>query len=169
MPTDDEILRCIEELRKESESGGYNLNPNLEDLKMIISGYLENKEKYGYPGCPCRLNSGIYEQDKDIICPCDYRDDDLVKYGSCYCSLYVDDDILQGKKEVRAIPDRRATKTSEPMGEKTVTIGESITGIKTNVWRCPVCGYLCAKDQPPPKCPICGVSRDRFELFIKAG
>jgi rubrerythrin len=33
------------------------------------------------------------------------------------------------------------------------------------VWRCKVCGYLCARERPPGKCPICGADRDRFEEF----
>ncbi len=171
MPTEDEVLECIERLRKGAEAGGYNLNPNLDDLKIIIEGYLENEKRYGYPGCPCRLNSGNYEDDKDIICPCDYRDDDISEYGACYCSLYVDDEIASGKKEVSYIPDRRGTTPVKPNLGETIgggAVGE-FTRVSTNVWRCPVCGYLAAKDQPPPKCPICGASRDRFELFIKAG
>lgn len=33
------------------------------------------------------------------------------------------------------------------------------------VWRCKVCGYLCARDRPPAVCPICKAERDRFEEF----
>ena len=33
------------------------------------------------------------------------------------------------------------------------------------VWRCKVCGYLCARERPPLKCPICKADRDRFERF----
>jgi len=33
------------------------------------------------------------------------------------------------------------------------------------VWRCKVCGYLCARKGPPEVCPICKVTRDRFEPF----
>jgi ferredoxin-thioredoxin reductase catalytic chain len=33
------------------------------------------------------------------------------------------------------------------------------------VWRCKVCGYLCARPQPPLKCPICKADKDRFERF----
>jgi rubrerythrin len=33
------------------------------------------------------------------------------------------------------------------------------------VWRCRVCGYLCARPEPPETCPICKVSRERFEEF----
>jgi ferredoxin-thioredoxin reductase catalytic chain len=34
------------------------------------------------------------------------------------------------------------------------------------VWRCKVCGYLCARDEPPELCPICKASKDRFERFM---
>jgi rubrerythrin len=33
------------------------------------------------------------------------------------------------------------------------------------VWRCRVCGYLCARDEPPGVCPICKAKKDRFERF----
>lgn len=33
------------------------------------------------------------------------------------------------------------------------------------VWRCRVCGYLCARDRPPAECPICKAKRERFEEF----
>ena len=33
------------------------------------------------------------------------------------------------------------------------------------VWRCRVCGYLCARETPPGVCPICKASRERFERF----
>lgn len=33
------------------------------------------------------------------------------------------------------------------------------------VWRCKVCGYLCARVSPPEECPICKVPRERFEPF----
>ena len=69
MPTEDEILGCIDKLREEAVPGRYNLNPNEEDLKIIVSGYLENEKNYSYPACPCRLASGNFEEDKDIICP----------------------------------------------------------------------------------------------------
>jgi rubrerythrin len=33
------------------------------------------------------------------------------------------------------------------------------------VWRCIVCGYLAAREMPPPICPICKAKADRFEEF----
>jgi ferredoxin-thioredoxin reductase catalytic subunit len=57
--------------------------------------------------CPCRLASGDREQDKDIICPCVYRDPDIFKYGSCYCSLYVSKEWNEGTVEHLYVPERR--------------------------------------------------------------
>lgn len=34
------------------------------------------------------------------------------------------------------------------------------------VWRCRVCGYLCARERPPQVCPICRATADRFERFV---
>ena len=65
-----------------------------------------NEKRYGYWACPCRLASGKREKDLDIICPCDYRDDDLNEFGCCYCSLYVSYDNLKNKT-YKAIPERR--------------------------------------------------------------
>lgn len=31
------------------------------------------------------------------------------------------------------------------------------------VYRCNVCGYLCAREEPPDFCPICRAKKERFE------
>ena len=192
MPTEEEILACIKRLKKRDDPKGYFLNPNIEDLKVVIDGYLTNEERFGYPACPCRLPAGERDKDRDIICPCDYRDDDIAEHGACYCSLYVSEDVARGRKKVGSIPERRppggpirsvaswaaaaASPTAAGVASQAAAGARSPAGasgpalrVPVNVWRCTVCGYLAAKDQPPPKCPICGVGRDRFELFIKAG
>ncbi|MEO0133717.1 MAG: ferredoxin-thioredoxin reductase catalytic domain-containing protein, partial [candidate division WOR-3 bacterium] len=89
-----------EKLKKEAEESGYFLNPDEEFTKNLIEGLLINQERYGYFACPCRLASGDKEKDLDIICPCDYRDQDINEYGNCYCGLYVSYDIYTGKKQV---------------------------------------------------------------------
>ncbi|MGD2166168.1 MAG: ferredoxin:glutaredoxin reductase, partial [Anaerolineae bacterium] len=33
------------------------------------------------------------------------------------------------------------------------------------VWRCRVCGYLCARERPPGRCPICKATQERFDRF----
>ena len=34
------------------------------------------------------------------------------------------------------------------------------------IWRCRVCGYLCARKEPPEVCPICKAEKERFEHFL---
>lgn len=76
-------------LSKYAASQGICLNSDKAFVFEILAGLLKNEDRYGYRSCPCRLATGIKEQDEDIICPCRYRDQDIAQYGSCYCSLYV--------------------------------------------------------------------------------
>jgi ferredoxin-thioredoxin reductase catalytic subunit len=57
--------------------------------------------------CPCRLALGDKEKDRDIICPCVYREADVEEFGSCYCNLYVSSDWNEGKIPESYIPERR--------------------------------------------------------------
>ena len=79
-----EIDRFYEQLKKDAAAGGYNLNPDIEFTKSLSRGLIANTRRYGYPACPCRLAAGVKEEDLDIICPCDYRDADVVEFGTCY-------------------------------------------------------------------------------------
>lgn len=161
----EEINTLYNRLNKEAESGGYHLNPDVEFVKDLIRGILTNEKRYGYRNCPCRLAAGDKQADLDIICPCDYRDPDLDEYGCCYCALYVTGDVLKGEKTASSIPERR------PPPEKRLQNAPSAApGVMSKtplpVWRCRVCGYLCAREQPPELCPICKAKRDRFEKFL---
>jgi ferredoxin-thioredoxin reductase catalytic subunit len=82
--TQEEINHLYEQLKKEAESGGYHLNPDVEFTKELVKGLLTNEKRYGYRACPCRLASGNKNDDLDIICPCDYRDPDLTDFNTCY-------------------------------------------------------------------------------------
>jgi len=148
-----------EKLKKEAEEAGYFLNPNEDFTKSLIEGLLINQERYGYFACPCRLASGDKNQDVDIICPCDYRDEDIKEYGNCYCGLYVSEEVYFGKKEIKSIPERRSKKVTQG-------VNKNFLKLSLPVWRCRVCGYLCARENPPEICPICKASREKFERFI---
>jgi ferredoxin-thioredoxin reductase catalytic chain len=163
--TNNDIDKLYKKLKEDAESGGYNLNPDIKFARALVKGLLMNEKRYGYRACPCRFASGKEEEDIDIICPCDYRDIDLDEYGSCYCALYVDRGILEGRKNVKAIPDRRYT-NKKKKGNKASSAGEKILDIEYPVWRCRVCGYLCARKNPPEVCPVCRADRERFEIFI---
>ena len=161
----EDVENLYKKLNREAESSGYHLNPDIELTKDLIKGLLINEKRYGYLACPCRLASGKKNEDVDIICPCDYRDADLNEYGSCYCALYVSQDIVDGKKQVGSIPERRPLKSKkEVIKEKSVKKGTF--SLSKPVWRCKVCGYLCGRDEPPEVCPICKAKKERFEKFI---
>jgi ferredoxin-thioredoxin reductase catalytic subunit len=110
----EEVDALYEQLNREAEASGYHLNPELEFTKALVESLLINEERYGYWACPCRLATGDKQQDLDIICPCDYRDPDLIAWGACYCALYVSDEVLEGKQEVQSIPERRPPEGQRP-------------------------------------------------------
>ncbi len=154
------VQSLYERLKSEAESSGYLLNPDLPFTLELVQSLLTNTARYGYPACPCRLASGERAADLDIICPCDYRDPDLVQHGICYCALYVSDEVARGDKPVASIPDRRFAPAEETADDVELA-GWTANGLP--IWRCRVCGYLCAREQPPLKCPVCKADRDRFE------
>lgn len=161
----DEVEKLYKKLDKDAESGGYHLNKNPDFVKDLVKGLIVNEKRYGYQACPCRLATGRKSEDLDIICPCDYRDSDLNEYGTCYCGLYVSQEIIDGKRNLGSIPERRLPKEKRIKIEQKKT-GNIITTLSKPVWRCKVCGYLCARDEPPEICPICKVKKDRFERFM---
>ena len=161
----DEVNRLYDRLNREAEAGGYHLNPDVEFTKELVKGLLTNERRYGYWACPCRLASGEKQEDIDIICPCDYRDPDLSDYNTCYCGLYVSEAVVNGQKKIGAIPERRPP-IKERKRMKAQTTARGISSLPLPVWRCKVCGYLCARESPPEVCPICKAKKDRFERFI---
>ena len=159
----DEVSQLYHRLTREAEAGGYHLNPDLGFTKELIEGILVNDERYGYWACPCRLASGDKEADLDIICPCDYRDSDIGDYGTCYCGLYVSQAVMNGKQAIGSIPERRPPPEKR---KKLKIIRDTISSLPLPVWRCRVCGYLCAREAPPEVCPVCKAKKDRFECFM---
>jgi ferredoxin-thioredoxin reductase catalytic subunit len=162
--------RLFDRLHHEAESAGYHLNPNREFTLGLLEGILVNEQRYGYWACPCRLASGKKSEDLDIICPCDYRDLDISQYGSCYCGLYVSQEVVDGKRKAGRVPERRPADGMSAPPRRTSAAGAApqlpdLSDLGHPLWRCRVCGYLCARDQPPEVCPICRAKKDRFERF----
>lgn len=171
-------MTSLEEVRQRAESDartyGYNLNPNPDFLMNLLEGLRDNEERYSYPSCPCRLATGRFELDRDIICPCDYRDLDVKDFGFCYCALYVRKDVFEGKAPIAPIPERRpaakqarayetAVKTSASKPSNIAEVGTSDSpDIKMKLWFCRQCGYVCFREDPPYLCPICKAKREMF-------
>lgn len=161
----DEAQNLYDRLKKDAEASGYNINPNEAFTKELIHGLLINLKRYGYGSCPCRLSEGDKWKDMDIICPCDYRDLDLSEFGACYCALYVSEAVEKGEKQLEPIPERRFL-THEKQKPSMPDPPAGAMSLAYPVWRCKVCGYLCAREQPPDNCPICKAVKDRFEKFL---
>lgn len=163
--TPDRVDAEYRALKARTEQAGYFLNPDVAFVKGIISGLLENEQRFGYQACPCRLADGREAEDRDIICPCDYRDADITEYGACYCALFVSEKVLRGEQQLSSIPERRlppAQRQAARARQNTVPLAS----VPLPVWRCTVCGYLCGRESPPEVCPICKVKKDRFERFL---
>ncbi len=160
-----DVKERLSKLRRDAAEGGYTLNPDDEFVETLCEGLMANNERYGIESCPCRLFEGDSAEDNmDIVCPCVYRDDDLAEFGACYCALYVSDNAQSGKQvPERRLPleQRRAAKESaEDFG------GKAPSALPYPVFRCSVCGYLCANNNPPRVCPVCKAKAERFERFM---
>lgn len=103
----DEVRSLRDRLAPRQEALGYYFCDDEAMLESLLEGLLTNKRRYGYMCCPCRLASGDRESDRDIICPCDYREADVAEYGSCYCQLYVTPAWNAGEIPREVVPERR--------------------------------------------------------------
>lgn len=174
MITLDQVRRRAE---SDAKSNGYRLNRDPAFLKDLLEGLKTNEERYGYPSCPCRIATGKFEVDRDIICPCDYRDPDVQEFGACYCALFVRQDVYEGKIPLQPVPERRPQEkqaraitvaTGAPdMKVKATPVakeqpkeleGES----KMKFWYCKQCGYVVFREEPPYICPICKAKKEMF-------
>jgi ferredoxin-thioredoxin reductase catalytic subunit len=161
-------LIILEKVRQRAESDaktyGYYLNPDSNFLQDLLEGLKRNEERYGYPSCPCRLATGKLEIDRDIICPCDYRDPDVAEYGTCYCALYVRKDVFEGKTPIQPIPERRPPEKQARTYDATKETSE----MRKKLWYCKQCGYVVFREDPPYICPICKAKREMFaEIDIR--
>lgn len=96
-----------ENLKKIQEPKGYYFNTDMTQTMPLMESLLENKGRLGYMACPCRLANGEFELDRDIVCPCIYREDDVKEYGACFCGLYVSKEWNEGKIAKQYVPERR--------------------------------------------------------------
>ncbi len=166
----------LEKLRRRAEAdartNGCYLNPDADFLQGLLEGLKRNEERYGYLSCPCRLASGKFEFDRDILCPCDYRDPDVKEFGACYCALYVRRDIAEGKTTLQPVPERRplekqaraygVTAAAETRSIEAGAVTPKQPEIKLKLWYCKQCGYVTFREDPPYICPICKAKREMF-------
>ena len=103
-----EVEKLYDALKKIQEPKGFYFSNDRERVFELLEALLANKKRYGYMSCPCRLSSGDREKDKDIFCPCVYREEDVKEFGSCYCNLYVSRQWNDGSIPHEYVPERRS-------------------------------------------------------------
>jgi len=68
----------------------FRLNPDVERVKLIAEGVLNNEDNHGFKYCPCRLMLGDSQADAKLICPCNFKLQKIWKEkGECICSLFI--------------------------------------------------------------------------------
>ena len=163
------MTATIESVRQRAEqdamSNGYYLNTDPKFLLDLLEGLKVNENRYGYPLCPCRPGTGVYEQDRDIICPCDYRDPDVAEFGVCYCSLYVNKEAYDTGR-MRPIPERRPLEKMFPDIIPAKVVEEKALATPPATHRilmyCKNCGYVIFREDAPYICPICKAKKEFF-------
>jgi len=83
-----DIKRQNKWINKYIEKKNYDINPNKmisTNLKIWLS---EMEGIYGKRLCPCFDPSGGKENDKAMLCPCKYIDEEIEEYGTCHCALF---------------------------------------------------------------------------------
>jgi ferredoxin-thioredoxin reductase catalytic chain len=173
------IEQTLRRAEADAKTSGYYLTPQPDLLHMFLEGLKINEDRYGYPSCPCRLATGNFEIDRDIICPCDYRDPDVAEFGACYCRLYVTKAVYESQN-LPDVPERRpmekqaraygtpvtAQKESERQTqgapEKPALTQPPTAEVRKKLWYCKQCGYVVFREDPPYVCPICKAKREMF-------
>jgi len=73
-----------------TEKNDFRLNPDAKHVDMILNGLMANEKKYGLKFCPCRLRDGTKETDLGLLCPCNFKAQDVwQKQQRCWCGLFV--------------------------------------------------------------------------------
>ena len=81
-----------QELKQKSQEHadkmGFLLQPNPQLLDGVLSGLLRNLETKGEIYCPCRRVTDDEAENKRIICPCAYHEEEVKNDGHCKCYLF---------------------------------------------------------------------------------
>ena len=76
--------------QKFTEKNDFKLNPDIKHVDIILKGVLANEQKSGLKLCPCRLRDKSFERDLELICPCNFKAQEVWQQkGMCWCGLFV--------------------------------------------------------------------------------
>jgi len=83
------FIQAIERLAEKNE---FQINPDVEKVKMLLEGIFNNEYNHGLKFCPCRLITHDFEEDLKLICPCNFLIHETYKEkedGECWCGLFI--------------------------------------------------------------------------------
>jgi ferredoxin-thioredoxin reductase catalytic subunit len=88
MDVDEQAKKIKGWAARYAEKRGMQLNPDEERVGEVAKGLAARQEKFGKRYCPCRIITGDPEEDRKIICPCVYHEEELKEHGMCHCKLF---------------------------------------------------------------------------------
>ncbi len=78
-------------LRDWCEDSDFSLNADEEHVYLTLDGVLRNERQNGLKYCPCRVPTGEFEEDLEILCPCNFKTQETwAEQGRCWCGLFID-------------------------------------------------------------------------------
>ncbi|MGA3198237.1 MAG: ferredoxin-thioredoxin reductase catalytic domain-containing protein [Halobacteriota archaeon] len=96
MDVDEQAKKIKDWAKKHAERRGMQLNPDEERVDEVTKGLAARQEKFGKRYCPCRIITGDTEEDRKIICPCIYYEEELKEHGMCHCKLFSTKETVEG-------------------------------------------------------------------------
>jgi ferredoxin-thioredoxin reductase catalytic subunit/glutaredoxin len=85
------VARLQRMVERWPQVSGCHLNPDPVVVRGIVGALAQSVLDTGYSYCPCRDRSGDPEQDRALICPCAFHQDEIIRDGHCKCVLFVGD------------------------------------------------------------------------------
>ena len=89
MDVDEQAKKIKDWAKRYADKQGIHLNPDEERVDEVAKGLAARQEKFGKRYCPCRIITGDADEDRKIICPCVYHEEELKEHGMCHCKLFV--------------------------------------------------------------------------------
>ena len=71
------------------EGKPFRLNPDQETVDSLVEAMVMRRQKKGDYYCPCRVVTDDAENNRKIVCPCVFHEDEIAADGYCKCRLFV--------------------------------------------------------------------------------
>lgn len=67
----------------------YTFNSDERTVALTLEKLALNQIERGAAYCPCKIASGNYHDDQQIVCPCAFLEQEIKEWGLCDCGLLV--------------------------------------------------------------------------------